>query len=438
MALSLQGRIDCYKNLMSSDQASNQNSLPNTLHKIKYALSGFAGRSTTTHPELVRNFSNKQSDATSDASLTSRVVTLAKEVKTYIYDLVKSFLPECMLSHSLKDLLAHRRSVGDDGLKGSLPSKVAITRTNEPGLKAKGYPDRPEIDEKYISWDTPYPEYKDLVHNYTSSDVQRGPVWAHPQDVKAVDFTTFKNQSWHGFKRDGSGLPLNPLGRTGIEGRGLLGHYGPNHAADPIVLRRDEDGNLFLLSVARKDNDKKPTGQRAFPGGMVDKNENYLRTAWRELAEEALGKSDSVFTQEDHDRINGEIAKIDETLPNEEKTQKVNEIRIGVMVDKISAYDEFKNCKTVYKGVVDDPRNTDNAWMETVAVVVEFDHNSPLAQLTSLQNLEAGDDAEHAEWTPVTRELVEKMYASHGEILMKSTSVQDYLNDKEPLAASAA
>jgi len=29
----------------------------------------------------------------------------------------------------------------------------------------------------------------------------------------------------------------NPVGRTGIRGRGCLGRWGPNHAADPIVTR---------------------------------------------------------------------------------------------------------------------------------------------------------------------------------------------------------
>lgn len=29
----------------------------------------------------------------------------------------------------------------------------------------------------------------------------------------------------------------NPYGRTGIEGRGSLGRFGPNHAADPIATR---------------------------------------------------------------------------------------------------------------------------------------------------------------------------------------------------------
>lgn len=29
----------------------------------------------------------------------------------------------------------------------------------------------------------------------------------------------------------------NRHGRTGLRGRGLLGRFGPNHAADPIVTR---------------------------------------------------------------------------------------------------------------------------------------------------------------------------------------------------------
>ena len=32
-------------------------------------------------------------------------------------------------------------------------------------------------------------------------------------------------------------LYRNPVGRTGMIGRGLLGKWGPNHAADPIVTR---------------------------------------------------------------------------------------------------------------------------------------------------------------------------------------------------------
>lgn len=64
------------------------------------------------------------------------------------------------------------------------------------------------------------------------------------------------------------------MGRTGISGRGLLGRFGPNHAADPVVTRwkREEKNNavvtdsqqrpiLQFIGVQRQDN-----GQWALPG----------------------------------------------------------------------------------------------------------------------------------------------------------------------------
>ncbi|EOD33848.1 hypothetical protein EMIHUDRAFT_229143 [Emiliania huxleyi CCMP1516] len=56
------------------------------------------------------------------------------------------------------------------------------------------------------------------------------------------------------------------------------------------------------------------------------------------------------------------------------------------------------NGHEVYRGYVDDPRNTDNAWMETVAM--HF-HCSP--ELGKMLALHAGDDA--ADY--------KKLYASH-------------------------
>lgn len=44
----------------------------------------------------------------------------------------------------------------------------------------------------------------------------------------------------------------NPEGRTGIKGRGLLGRWGPNHAADPIVTRWKRNARGIVM-----ENDKK-------------------------------------------------------------------------------------------------------------------------------------------------------------------------------------
>ena len=46
----------------------------------------------------------------------------------------------------------------------------------------------------------------------------------------------------------------------------------------------------------------------------------------------------------------------------------------------------FRNGEVVYRGYVDDPRNTDNAWMETTAF-----HFHCTDKLARLLKLEAGD-----------------------------------------------
>ena len=39
------------------------------------------------------------------------------------------------------------------------------------------------------------------------------------------------------YKLNAMGIPLNPRGRTGIVGRGVLQRWGPNHVGNAIVTR---------------------------------------------------------------------------------------------------------------------------------------------------------------------------------------------------------
>jgi ADP-ribose pyrophosphatase len=113
----------------------------------------------------------------------------------------------------------------------------------------------------------------------------------------------------------------NPGGPVGLSGRGLLGRYGPNHAADPIVTRFHK-GRLQVVLVRRRDTD-----ELAFPGGMVDPGSTVSRTLKGEFTEEAA--------------------------------------KPGGAVDRLFAEGERG---VVYRGLVDDPRTTDHAWIETTAV----------------------------------------------------------------------
>ena len=72
--------------------------------------------------------------------------------------------------------------------------------------------------------------------------------WADPQDPTLIPKDEWAKRRSH----EGAIViahmavfqdwPRNPRGRTGMSERGLLGKWGPNHAADPIVTRIRPDG----------------------------------------------------------------------------------------------------------------------------------------------------------------------------------------------------
>ena len=104
------------------------------------------------------------------------------------------------------------------------------------------------------------------------------------------------------YEVDAANLPLNPRGRTGLAGRGMLGRWGPNHAADPVVTRWRREpvhGELVtspatgrrvleFICIQRRDN-----GVWSLPGGMVDPGERVATTLVREFMEEALDTTDT-------------------------------------------------------------------------------------------------------------------------------------------------
>jgi len=234
-----------------------------------------------------------------------------------------------------------------------------------------GYPKRFPVPDDKVSWSINYPEYKTV--EFTSDrilsrlpNLQRGP---DPQDTKRLvsQFATRLTYETGGniTLDPATNRPLNPIGRTGLTGRGRLYRWGPNHAADPVVTR------FRLLSTNNsKDNDLKreqpievvmikrqDTGEWALPGGMMDPGETAEQTARREFEEEAIGEMGQ----------NQQKELLDELFSNEKS-------------------------RLLYRGYIDDPRNTDNSWMETSAVLF---HLSPCA--ASLK-LFAASDAVDVKW----------------------------------------
>eukprot|EP01083_Nonionella_stella_P228743 810411_1 len=177
-------------------------------------------------------------------------------------------------------------------------------------------------------------------------------------------------------------LPINPSGRTGLCGRGWLWRWGPNHAADPIVTRWMRQNNeiikdkvtgkpiLEFIAIERQDG-----GGWAIPGGMVDPGEHISRTIRREFGEEAM----DTYGIKDENEKKKVVKQIDDFFTN--------------------------NGVEIYAGYCDDPRNTDNAWMETVA----FNYHDKNGDNVGKFNLKAGDDAAKVKWMKIDKNL--KLYA---------------------------
>ena len=74
----------------------------------------------------------------------------------------------------------------------------------------------------------------------------------------------------------------------------------------------------------------------------------------------------------------------------------------------------FADGKEIYSGYVDDPRNTDNAWMETVAFLFHDDSGSTIGKF----DLKAGDDAKALKWTDISQDV--ELYASHAHFVERA------------------
>ena len=93
------------------------------------------------------------------------------------------------------------------------------------------------VPQDRFSWDAPFKDYKPV--SFTDSTIL-GASFADPQDL---DLNILPFNGWDESRKrnrmtfDTSApfrvtdrRPLNPIGRTGISGRGLLPSWGPNHA----------------------------------------------------------------------------------------------------------------------------------------------------------------------------------------------------------------
>ncbi|XP_036767935.2 transient receptor potential cation channel subfamily M member 2 isoform X5 [Manis pentadactyla] len=248
------------------------------------------------------------------------------------------------------------------------------------------YPNAPvtrfPVPNEKVPWETEFLIYEPLF--YSAEWTDKGP--ADPmggalEPLSGISFNAMDGpvdrRSFHGAYMVRDGLPLNPMGRTGLRGRGHLCCFGPNHTLQPVVTRwrRNQDG-----AICRK---------------KVKKMLEVL------VVKHALSE---------HWALPGGSQEPGETLPWTLKQVLGRE-----------CWPCFRNLLAqgteVYKGYVDDPRNTDNAWIETVAISIHFPNQSDVELKRLNCHLHACDPETAIRWQAVDKHV--PLHASHKAILQK-------------------
>ncbi|KAM6064667.1 transient receptor potential cation channel subfamily M member 2 isoform 2-T3 [Theristicus caerulescens] len=242
----------------------------------------------------------------------------------------------------------------------------------------------PVPDEK-VPWEVEFPLYNPPVYSADHKDMAvQDPFSPSLESLLKINYNTMDGlidrQSFHGLYAVQDGLPLNPMGRTGLQGRGRLHCFGPNHALHPVVTRwrRNLDGSIIRKSLKKMLEvlvAQYPLSDVwALPGGSLEPGETLpLKLKW--------------------------------ILRREFWPQFQNLLKQGT---------------EIHKGYLDDPRNTDNAWVETVAVSVHFDnHDVEMKRLNSF--LQGCDPELCIRWQVLDKRI--PLHANHKELLHKVSTL---------------
>eukprot|EP00299_Pterocystis_sp_00344_P016591 c8320_g1_i1.p1 GENE.c8320_g1_i1~~c8320_g1_i1.p1 ORF type:complete len:1029 (+),score=272.11 c8320_g1_i1:453-3089(+) len=196
------------------------------------------------------------------------------------------------------------------------------------------YPKRVIVTAQQQPWAVSWPEYSPPEFTHYSvlendARIKEGG-WADPLFLATPEMRhRFSYLGALPINTQGPGQPclINPTGRTGVRGRGVLGKWGPNHYATPVITRSNGEGGIDVLGVLTKRADA--TEEWTLPSSMAPPHD-------------ALG----AFRQSLTDLITD-----DETAQYRALLEST-----------------WSNGTQISCGYLDDSRNTDNAWMEYLVV----------------------------------------------------------------------
>ncbi|CAF2848139.1 unnamed protein product [Rotaria sp. Silwood2] len=225
------------------------------------------------------------------------------------------------------------------------------------------------VNDIQVPWSYEWSQYRPTI--FTAEEIYINP-GADPDLLKSsssisLHFNTIdgavdrRSVYQHYHIREHDGLPLNPIGRTGLQGRGILLRWGPNIYHYIIICRwkRDIYGNILLH----------PSNEKKILEILLEiQTDGY--TTHDFILTGGLRMIGSRFPPQLQDRLKRFIIHTGIILNNRKK----------ISSSLIALNHLFEQNPTPWKGAYfDDARNTDNAWIElSIEYLLDNDH-----QLTS-------------------------------------------------------
>lgn len=362
-------------------------------------LSRAMPRETTIKEHVPLGRSVSVSDVELKGSRASNADVLARRLR---------FLSEGQPDATLKEFDGFNRSLSNAAARAK-SSVAKVSRDNKkthvltrhspyPRSNQQRYP----VPDFLVDWKESFPSYHPPL--YTSPEVQALPQWADPDLLDptnsdlVINFNCIENginrRSHTGIIDTVNRLPRNPVGRTGMAGRGLLGRWGPNHYAHFIITRwkYGEDGQILqrkgkavLEFVAVESHN---ISEWTIPGGLAELGDSLNAALVVFLSKQVFSAIKPGFSLE----------------------KSFTEEGLPMMI---------QNAVEIYKGYLDDHRNTDNAWVETVAM----NFHDETKEVVSGMEFEAEEGESMVVWQEVSSRI--KLQATSSFILHKMAEIRN-------------
>ncbi|XP_061181423.1 transient receptor potential cation channel subfamily M member 1-like [Saccostrea echinata] len=274
---------------------------------------------------------------------------------------------------------------------------IASRQSPYPNTKIQRFP----VFDKYVNWEEPYPtydpvlytkpvdEYRESIQSLVDPDfieiMQRMESSSQSQEERAslLSATGYQKPLWNlsatfvinettnieinrvswitkdglplRYELDSSNMPINPMGRTGMRGRGKLRRWGPNHCVMLVISRwkrflsTGQNQQNFITVDGKKVLEvavfqKKESGELSLPSGKEYGGMSLYSAVCRKFLENIFQESD---------------AKLDPNMTEQQMIQFFEQF----VEPHPGPFTGFTS-GIIYKGYMDDPCNTDNAWRE--------------------------------------------------------------------------